>query len=241
VPDNGGVSDHRKPASPRWSLAEQVTDAVRRRFSAQVLAVGAHGALAHGDDADDSDVHLVVVTYRAGEGPRPATRMVEGVVVDLGVISADQYLGHARTLSTGWPLAADQYLTTSVTYDPDGWYQLLRDTHLARLAEAGAGEFTALAREAWYGGYSAQVRARALASAGELDAGLVALSDARVGASLVDGLLSRTYFRDAPDAVRRTGLAGAPMHELAERLEAQAAELARRGRPVDGGIDDLFS
>jgi hypothetical protein len=217
-----------------------VTDAVRRRFATYVLAVGVHGALAHGDDADDSEVHLVVVTYRPGEGPRPATRRIEGVVVDLGVIGADQYLGHARTLSTGWPLAADQYLTTSATYDPDGWYPLLRDTHLARLAEAGTGEFTALAREAWYGAYAAQVRARQLASRYEIDSGLVALSDARVGAAVVDGLLTRTYFRDAPDAVRRTGLAGAPMDDLAGRLAAQAAELARRGRPVDGAVDELF-
>jgi hypothetical protein len=180
------------------------------------------------------------VTYRPGEGPRPATRRIDGIVVDLGVIGADQYLGHARTLSTGWPLAADQYLTTLPTYDPDGWYPLLRDTHIARLAEAGGGEFTALAREAWYGAYAAQVRAHQLAARHDIDAGLVALSEARVGAAVVDGLLTRTYFRDAPDAVRRTGLAGAPMAELAERLAAQAAELAKRGRPVDGSVEDLF-
>jgi hypothetical protein len=227
-------------ANPRWSLAEQVTDAVRRRFSADVLAVGAHGALAHGDDTEDSDVHLVVVTYRPDAGPYPATRRVDGIIVDLGVISAEQYLGHARTLSTGWPLAADQYLTTSATYDPDGWYELLRDTHLARLAEAGPGEFAALAREAWYGAASAQSRARRLAGWHDADAGLVALSDARVAAAVVDGLLTRTYFRDGPDAVRRTGLAGVPMPEIAERLDAQAAELARRGRPVDGEVADLF-
>jgi hypothetical protein len=234
------------PDNPRWRLAERVTDAVRRRFSAQVLAIGVHGALAHGDNGDDgddgehSDVDLVVVTHRTGEGPRPATRRIEGVIVDLGVIGADEYLGHARTLSTGWPLAADQYLTTAATFDPDGWYELLRDTHLARLAEARPGDFAALAREAWYGAASAQSRARRLAGWHDLDAGLVALSDARVGSAVVDGLLTRTYFRDGPDAVRRTGLAGAPLPELAERLEAQATELARRGRPVDGEIADLF-
>jgi len=236
-----GVSTRSYPANARWHLAEQVTDAVRRRFSTQILAIGAHGALAHGDDGDESDVYLVAVAYRPGEGPRPATRRVDGIVVDLGVISAEEYLGHARTLSTGWPLAADQYLTTRPTYDPDSWYELLRDTHLARLAEAGAGEFAALAREAWYGAWSAQARARNLATWHETDAGLVALSDARVGAAVVDGLLTRTYFRDAPDAVRRTGLAGAPMPELADRLAAQAAELAKRGRPVDGEIADLFT
>ena len=227
--------------NPRWQLAERVTDAVRRRFSADVVAIGVHGALAHGDDAEDSPVDLVVVTDAPGTGPRPATRRIGGVVIDVGVIGAQEYLGHARTLSTGWPLAADQYLTTAATFDPDGWHELLRDTHLARLAEAGTGEFTALAREAWYVAYSAAARARRLAVWHDPDTGLVALSDARVAAAIVDGLLTRTYFRDGPDAVRRTGLAGVPMGELAERLTGQAAELARRGRPVDGQIADLFS
>ncbi len=230
------------PASdnPRWRLAERITDAVRRRFSADVLAIGVHGALAHGDDHEDSEVNLVAVTHRTGTGPRPATRRIDGLVVDLGVIAAEEYLAHARTLSTGWPLAADQYLTTEGTFDPDGWYELLRDTHLGRLADAPTSEFTALAREAWYDAYAAHAQARRLAIWHDPDAALVALSTARVGAAVVDGLLTRTYFRDAPDAVRRTGLAGAPLPELTGRLEDQAAELSRRGRAVDGQIDDLF-
>ena len=35
--------------------------------------------------------------------------------------------------------------------------------------------------------------------------------------------------------------AGADLLELGERLRAQAMELTRRGRPVDGGIEDLFT
>jgi hypothetical protein len=225
----------------RWALAEEVTDAARRRFSADIVAVGVHGALAHGDDTDDSDVNLVVVTDLPDTGPRPATRRIGGCVVDLGVICAGEYLIHARTLSTSWPLAADQYLTVRPTFDPDDWYERLRDAHLERLAEAGNGVFAALAREAWYRAYAGIGRARHLASWHEADAGLVALSDARVGAAVVEGLLTRTYFRDEADAVRRTGIAGLGLPDLRERLAAQAEELARRGRPVDGEIADLFS
>ncbi|GIH13666.1 nucleotidyltransferase domain-containing protein [Rugosimonospora africana] len=228
------------PASPRWALAEQVTDAVRRRFSADVLAVGVHGAVAHGDDTEDSDLDLVVVTDGPSGGPRPATRRVNGSIVDLDVISAREYLAHARTLSTTWPLAADRYLTTKTTYDPGDWYPTLRDTHLARLAEAGTGEFTVLAVQAWYQACSAVGRARQLAGWYEMDAALVALSDARVSAAIVEGLLSRTYFRDDADAVRRTGIAGLGLPELGDRLAAQADTLARRGRPVDGTVADLF-
>jgi hypothetical protein len=227
--------------SPRWRLAEEVTDAVRRRFSADILAVGVHGAVAHGDDTEDSDLDLVVVVDWPGSGPRPATRRVNGSIVDLGVISAEEYLAHARTLSTVWPLAADQYLTTRPTYDPDDWYPALRDTHLARLAGAGSAVFTALATQAWYRACSAIGRARQLAGRYEADAGLVALSDARVGAALVEGLLTRTYFRDDADAVRRTGIAGMGVVDLGDRLAAQAETLARRGRPVDGTVTDLFA
>jgi hypothetical protein len=238
--DNGLVLADSYLANPRWAVAEEVTYAVRRRFGSDIVAVGAHGALAHREDVEESDVSLVVVTGGRG-GPRPATRRIRGIVVDISVISAELYRTHARTLSTGWPLAADQYLTTRPTYDPTGWYDDLRDTHLARLAEAPPSEFATLAREAWYGAYSAQSRALHLATWYDTDAALVALCQARVGTALVEGLLTRTYFRDGADAVRRTGIAGLGVTELAARLRVLAQDLAGRGRPVDGEVDDLLS
>jgi hypothetical protein len=56
----------------------------------------------------------------------------------------------------------------------------------------------------------------------------------------VDGLLSRTYFRNSADAVRRTRLASADITDLDARLTAQSEELTARGRPVDGDVPDLF-
>ncbi len=234
------MSDEWSLAGPRWELAQRVTDAIRRRFSADVLAIAVHGDIAHGDDTDDSDVSMVVVTDAAGRGPRPATRRVEGTVVDVGVITGEEYLRHARTLTTGWPLSADQYLTSRPTFDPEGWYDLLRDTHLARLAEAGSGEFAALARQAWYQARWAHARARRLASWYEMEGALIALADSRVCSAVVDGLLTRTYFRDGADAARRTGTAALDMIGLGNHLIAQAEELAKRERPVDGTIADLF-
>ena len=228
-------------ANPRWTVAERVADEARRRYPADVLAVGAQGALAHGDDADTSDVELVVITYRAGVGPRPVTRRLDGVLVDLAVVGADEYLRHARTLSTSWPLAADRYLHTKAIYDPTGWLPLLRDAHLGRLAEARPAEFTALAREAWCRGFSAHNRAIRLAQWYETDAALLLIGETRLAAATVVGLLTRTYFRTSAQAVIRTGLAGADMTELGSVLRDQAEELAARGRPVDGSLTDLFT
>lgn len=229
------------PSSPRWRVAEAVSEAVRRRFAKDVLAVGVHGALAHGDDTDYTDVDLVVVTFRAGAGPRPGSRRIDGVIVDLGVISTDEYLHHARTLSTSWPLAADQYLTTTALYDPGGHFGQLRDTHLNRLAEATGREFAALAREAWCEAKALCNRASRLAEWYDTDGAVLVLGEARTATAMVEGLLSRTYFTGSADAVTRAGLTEAGISDLRDRLETQATELAKRGRPVDGTVADLFA
>lgn len=221
-------------------IAEQVAEATRHRFPADILAIGVHGSLAHGDDTDASDVDLVVVTRAPTLGPRPTARRVEGVLVDLGVIGADEYLQHARTLSTSWPLCADRYVTTKPLYDPQGWLEKLRDVHLGRLADARGSEFTALAREAWCQSATAHAKATRLAARHETDTALLALAQARVAAAAVVGLLTRTYFRNSTDAVARTGLAAAGITELRTVLQAQADELADRGRPVDASVSDLF-
>jgi hypothetical protein len=226
--------------NPRWVVAEQVADVARRRFPADILAIGVHGSLAHGDDTEGSDVGLVVITYRPSAGPRPNTRRVDGVIVDLCVINAEEYLQHARTLSTSWPLAADRYVTTKPIYDPQAWLDKLRDTHLSRLAEAGGREFTALAREAWYRAASAHAKATRLAAWYQTDAALLLLGESRLAAAMVAGLLSRTYFRNSADAVVRTGLAGTDMAELGGVLRGQAEDLASRGRSVDGTVSELF-
>ncbi|HEX6970386.1 MAG TPA: nucleotidyltransferase domain-containing protein [Micromonosporaceae bacterium] len=234
------MTEKHRLANPRWVVAEQVADAAQRHFPDAVLAIGAHGSLAHGDDTDASDVNLVVVTRRPGIGPRPATRRVDGIVVDLGVISADDYLRHARTLTTSWPLAADRYMTAKPVYDPQGWLDRLRDVHLSRLADARESEFAALAREAWFQGAAAHARATRMAARRETEAALLMLAEARIAAAAVVGLLTRTYFRNSADAVIRTGLASAGIRELGAVLQTQADELAARGRPVDGTVEELL-
>ncbi|MEV4842512.1 nucleotidyltransferase domain-containing protein [Micromonospora matsumotoense] len=231
------------PDDPRWQVAGRTADAARRRFPADILAVAVHGPLAHGDDdgGGDAEVGLLLVTYRAGGGPVPSSRRIDGVLVELTVTGADDHLRRARTLTPRWPLTADRYVTTVALYDPTGWLRTLRDEHLGRLARARPAEFSAAARDAWYPGWAAHARAARLAEWYETDQALVMLAEARLAAATVNGLLSRTYFRDPGDAVRRTGLAGADMTEVGRVLTGQAEELAARGRPVDGTVDDLLT
>ncbi len=237
VPDS--VADD-LPDSPRWRVADAVASAVERRWRAEVLAIGVHGSFVE-DEAAGQNVQMVVVTYKPGTGPRPGTRRIDGVIVDLSVIGADEYRSHARTLSTSWPLAADQYLNTKPMHDPTSWLEKLRDEHLSRLAETGGREFAALAREAWCHAASLHANAVRLAEWYDTDGAVLVLGEARVAAALVEGLLTRTYFRGSADAVRRTGLGQAGMSEVGTKLEALAAELERHGRPVDGTVADLLA
>ncbi|MEU4241571.1 nucleotidyltransferase domain-containing protein [Actinoplanes sp. NPDC026619] len=226
--------------TPRGRLAMRLHDVIERRWSAEVQAIGLHGSLAHGDDREGSDVNLLIVTYRAGAGPKPALRRVDGTLVDLEVIAGDDGLRRARELTSRWPLDADRYLTTRPLHDPRGWFGRLRDTHLARLAEARPPEFSTLARHNWSLAAAAHGRAVRLAEWYDTDSALVLIAEARLHAALVTGLLTRTYFRNAADAVKRTGVAGADMQELGAVLKGHAEELAARGRPVDGDLAALF-
>jgi predicted nucleotidyltransferase len=228
------------PTSPRGQLAVRLRDVIERRWPAEVQATGVYGSLAHGDDREGSDVNLLVVTYRPGTGPRPALRKVDGTLVDLEVVTGEEGLRRARELTSRWPLYADRYVTTKPLHDPRGWFGKLRDTHLARLAETRPPEFSALARHNWALASAAHTRAVRLAEWYDTDAALVMIAEARLHAALVAGLLTRTYFRNAADAVKRTGVAGADMQELSAVLKEQAEELAARGRPVDGTLGSLF-
>lgn len=241
MPDNDAVSqDEYDLANPRWYLATRLRDVILRRWSAEVRAIGVHGSLAHGDDTDASDLNVHVVTYRPNAGPRAALRRVDGILVELSVSSADEGLRRARELTPRWPLEADRYLSTRDLLDPGGWFAGQRDAHLGKLAETRPGEFTGLARRNWCVASAAHARAVRLAAWYETDAALVLLAEARLHAAMVTGLLSRTYFRNRADAVKRTGLAGADMTELGTVLKAQAEDLTARGRPVDGPLQDLF-
>jgi predicted nucleotidyltransferase len=238
---NGAVPpDDDLPDNARWQLADRIAEALRARHSADILAIGVYGSMAHGDDTDSSDIDLLVVTYRRGAGPRPVLRRVDGILVDLSVAAADDHLRQARTLAMSWPLTADRYVTTRPLYDQKAWFKALRDAHLGRLAEARPAEFSALAREAWCRAAAAHDRAVRLAEWYDTDAALLLLGEARLHAAMVIGLLSRTYFRNSADAVRRTGTAGADMVELGALLKRQAGDLTGRGQPVDGPLSSLL-
>jgi predicted nucleotidyltransferase len=234
------VRDEIDVTSPRAQVAIRVGDTIQRRWSADVRAIGVHGSLAHGDDHDGSDINLLVVTYRPGTGPPPTLRRVDGVLVDLQVITGEDGLRRARELTPQWPLHADRFVTTRILHDPGAWFDSQRDAHLGRLAETRPREFAALARDNWQAAAQAHTRAVRLAEWYDTGAALIMIAAARLHSALITGFLTRTYFRNAADAVKRTGVDSADMQELGALLKAQAEELTARGCPVDGPLTALF-
>lgn len=244
ITDNGAVAyspsdGHAPPAQIRWDLALRVAEAVLLRHAPNIRAIWVHGTLAHGEAAGSVD--LTVLTGGSGGGPRPAVRRIDRVIVDLDVLTTDECLQSAVSLTASWPLTADRYVTGRALHDPDDWHGRLRDAHLGKLATADDDEFAAVARPAWGEASAARCHAAGLAEWHDTDAAMLALGTARLGAAVVEGLLTRTYFRGAADAVARTGMGVAGLGELAQSLERQAQRLARRGYPVDGSIDDLVT
>ncbi|HEX3213633.1 MAG TPA: nucleotidyltransferase domain-containing protein, partial [Actinomycetota bacterium] len=73
----------------RLRLAADLTERLLERHRATIAAVGVHGSVARGDDGEESDLDLAVVTT----GPEvevPARYLRHrGTVVDLGSIAAD--------------------------------------------------------------------------------------------------------------------------------------------------------
>src|SRR5439155_1486862 len=105
-------------------------------------------------------------------------------------------------------------------------------------------EFATLGREAWCHAQARHAKAIHLAEWHDTAGAMLALGEARLAAALVEGLLTRTYFRGGADAVSRTGVGEADLAQVGRRLAAQVllgvhtqrlvGVLAQRPRHLEG-------
>src|SRR5919112_5621085 len=106
----------------RLRLAADLTERLLDRHKAGIVAVGVHGSVARGDDGEDSDLDLAVVT--TGPEVEVADRSLYlrpgGLVVDLGAIGAEVYLEEAGQIGPAYPLGSDQYVHHLPVHDPGG-------------------------------------------------------------------------------------------------------------------------
>jgi hypothetical protein len=195
----------------RLRLAADLTERLLDRHGAGIVAVGVHGSVARGDDGEESDLDLAVVTV--GPEVEVADRYLylrdPGLVVDLGAIGADAYLEEAGHIGPAWPLAADQYVNHLAVHDPGGYFHKLKHVHEAAVEEAGAEVFAAAAGFDLVQLLSWEAQARAAELAGDLLTTQVAVKEGAVLAALVVGLHTRTAYRNTAHALAATAASGA--------------------------------
>jgi kanamycin nucleotidyltransferase len=213
----------------RLRLAADLTERLLDHHRAAIVAVGVYGSVARGDDGDESDLDLAVVTVGPeAEVPDRYLRH-RGVVVGLSAIAADAYLEEAGHIGPAWPLAADQYVNHLAVHDPGGYFHKLQHVHQAAVEEAGAEVFAAAAGIDLVQLLSWDATARAAELAGDLLTTQVAVKEAAVLAALVIGLHTRTAYRNTSHALHATaatGIAGPGFAEAYRRLLDPTAEPA---------------
>jgi hypothetical protein len=214
-----------------------------------IVAVGLHGPVARGDDDEGSGLDLAVVTAGADVAVGDRALRHRGIVVDLGVITDEDYLAEAAQIGPAWPLARDQYVHQHALHDPAGFFPRLRETHERAVRDAGEEVFRAAAGSDLVQALDLQARARRALERGEPALALFAVREAAVLAALFMGLVARTAYRDLAHALQAAGTAPVPpgfadtfrlaiaadsdaalaVAALGEALDA-LAELARRDR-----------
>jgi predicted nucleotidyltransferase len=191
----------------RVELAGELTAALLRRHGTDaIVAVGAHGSVARGDDGDESDLDLAVITARPEVEVPDRFLRHRGTVVDLGAITADAYLEEAGHIGPAWPLAADQYVNHLALHDPGEFFHKLRHVHEAAVEQSPPEAFRAAAGYDLVQLVSWEGKARDAELAGDLVVASLAVKEAAVLAMLVVGLHTRTAYRNLAHAVRATAV-----------------------------------
>jgi hypothetical protein len=191
----------------RVELARELTAALLRRHGTDaIVAVGAHGSVARGDDGDESDLDLAVITARPEVEVPDRFLRHRGTVVNLGAITADAYLEEAGHIGPAWPLAADQYVNHLALHDPGEFFHKLRHVHEAAVEQSPPEVFRAAAGYDLVQLVSWEGKARDAELAGDLVVASLAVKEAAVLAMLVVGLHTRTAYRNLAHAVRATAV-----------------------------------
>jgi predicted nucleotidyltransferase len=229
----------------RVELARELTAALLRRHGTDaIVAVGAHGSVARGDDGDEADLDLAVVTARPDVEVPDRFLRHRGTVVDLGAITADAYLEEAGHIGPAWPLAADQYVNHLALHDPGEFFHKLRHVHEAAVEQSPPEAFRAAAGVDLVQLVSWEGKARDAELAGDLTVASLAVKEAAVLAALVVGLHTRTAYRNLAHAVRATAVTeaagpGFPVayRRLLDPTVEPAGQVLALGRVLDALLD----
>jgi hypothetical protein len=91
-----------------------------------MLAAAVYGSVAHGAATEHSDVEVGVVCNETVE-ERDEWFFDEGVMVECALVQSERLLASARSVPWNWGIKADAYRHQVAIWDPDSFYERLRD------------------------------------------------------------------------------------------------------------------
>jgi kanamycin nucleotidyltransferase len=115
------------PNELRLEIARRCVERKRRQLGRAMLAAAVYGSVAHRAATEHSDVEIGVVTDET-VGERDEWFFDEGVMVECAVTQADRLLLSARSVPWNWGIKADAYRHQEVIWDPDSFFERLRET-----------------------------------------------------------------------------------------------------------------
>ena len=110
----------------RMDLSREIADRARARYGDRIVAIGIYGSVARGMDGPFSDIEMLCVLRTVGEefsiewatGPWKA---------EVDFSSEDVVLREAATIEGTWPLTHGAFLTVLPLFDPERFFERLRD------------------------------------------------------------------------------------------------------------------
>ncbi len=118
-----GPKDH--PREARLALAREIAARAVTRFPS-IVAVGAYGSLARGEDGPFSDIEMHCVVE--GEAEQDFEWVCDGWKVEVNLRGRSAILRETGDVGEQWAVSHGNYLRVLPLHDPSGFFQVLADT-----------------------------------------------------------------------------------------------------------------
>jgi kanamycin nucleotidyltransferase len=119
----------------RMELAHKIAVTFKDHFGAQLIAIGIYGSLARSDDGPFSDIEMFCVVE--GQGIDDAVEWTTGPwKAEVDIYSPDALLTYAAEVEGDWALTHGSMLWVLPIYDPDAFFERLKETVSSQPDEA---------------------------------------------------------------------------------------------------------
>lgn len=109
----------------RMKIAYKIADQVLERYGAEVKAIGIYGSLARKTDGPFSDIEMKCILHSLEDGYSYEWTSGDWKA-EVNFDSEDNILEEATTIEEDWPLTHGQFFTILPIYDPEEFFQELR-------------------------------------------------------------------------------------------------------------------